>query len=197
MFQTVSGSLHQALEIAAGEVLLIRGGSSSIGMLACQLAKAEGLTVVATTRDPGKRPALLDNGADHVLIDGGSVEAQLREHFPNGAHKVLELVGTKTLKDSLRCLAHRGTCCMTGILGDEWTMADFTPMGDIPSLGRLTVYMGEADNISQPLLQAFIDHVAAGEVRLNVDRVFSLDEVAAAHAYMEANRATGKVVVVI
>ena len=119
MFQTVSGSLHQALEIAPDETLLIRGGTSSIGLLACQLASAKGLTVISTTRNAQKKQALLNNGADHVLIDDGHVEQQLSELFPGGVEKVLELIGTRTLKDSLKCIAPKGMVCMTGILGNE------------------------------------------------------------------------------
>ncbi|MDW7691460.1 zinc-binding alcohol dehydrogenase family protein [Flammeovirgaceae bacterium SG7u.111] len=195
MFQTVSGSLNQALEIEKGEKLLIRGGTSSIGMLACQLAKAKGLTVVSTTRNPAKEEALLANGADHVLIDDGTVAPKLRALFPEGVDKVLELIGTRTLKDSLKCIGYKGMVCMTGILGNEWTMSDFSPMGDIPSLGRLTVYMGESKNLSKELLQEFIDEVANGQVSLNIDKVFTLSEVAEAHQYMEDNKAKGKVVV--
>ncbi|MET7029947.1 zinc-binding alcohol dehydrogenase family protein [Sediminicola luteus] len=197
MFQTVSGSLHQALEIENGESLLIRGGTSSIGMLACQLAKTKGLTVISTTRNLKKKEALLANGADYVVIDNGTVSDQVRELYPLGVNKVLELVGTKTLKDSLKCIAPKGLVCMTGILGNEWTMKEFTPMGDIPSLGRLTVYMGESDNLSKELFQEFIDHVENGTIVLNIDKVFPLDEVAAAHQYMEDNNAIGKIVVTI
>tara|TARA_R110002051_G_scaffold30137_2_gene69799 strand:+ start:765 stop:1733 length:969 start_codon:yes stop_codon:yes gene_type:complete len=197
MFQTVSGSLHQALEIENGESLLIRGGTSSIGMLACHLAKTKGLTVISTTRNLTKKEALLANGADYVVIDNGTVSDQVRELFPLGVNKVLELVGTKTLKDSLKCIAPKGMVCMTGILGNEWTMKEFTPMGDIPSLGRLTVYMGESNNLSKDLFQEFIDHVENGTILLNIDKVFQLDEVAAAHQYMEDNNATGKLVVTI
>lgn len=195
MFQTVSGSLNQALEIEKGETLLIRGGTSSIGMLSCQLAKSKGLTVISTTRNPDKKQALIDNGADHVLIDTGNIKEPLREIFPKGIHKVLELIGTRTLKDSLQCIAPKGMVCMTGILGNEWTMKEFTPMGDIPSLGRLTVYMGESKNLSKELLQDFIDEIEKGNIKLNIDRVFQLDEVAKAHQYMEENRAKGKVIV--
>lgn len=195
MFQTVSGSLNQALEIEKGESLLIRGGTSSIGMLACQLAKAKGLSLISTTRNPNKKQALLDNGADHVLIDDGSVQEQLRAIYPDGVSKVLELIGTKTLKDSLQCIAPKGMVCMTGILGNEWTMKEFTPMGDIPSLGRLTVYMGESKNLSKALLQDFIDELERGRIHLNIDKVFHLNEVAAAHQYMESNIAKGKLVV--
>ncbi len=197
MFQTVSGSLNQALEITAGETLLIRGGTSSIGMLSCQLAKSKGLTVISTTRNPNKKEALIKNGADYAVIDDGSVSKGLREIFPNGVNKVLELIGTRTLKDSLKCIAPKGMVCMTGILGNEWTMSDFTPMGDIPSLGRLTVYMGESKNLSKELLQEFIDDIENGNIKLNIDKVFDLEEIVTAHKYMEDNKAKGKLVVKI
>jgi len=195
MFQTVSGSLNQALEIQNGETLLIRGGTSSIGMLACQLAKTKGLKVISSTRNPNKKQALIDNGTDHVVIDEGSVENQVKAIYPDGVNKVLELIGTRTLKDSLKCIAPKGMVCMTGILGNEWTMKDFTPMGDIPSLGRLTVYMGESKNLSKELLQEFINEVEKGSIKLNIDSVYNLDQVADAHQYMEDNKAKGKIVV--
>lgn len=104
MFQTVSGSLNQALEIQEGETILIRGGTSSIGMLACQLAKIRGLTVISTTGNPDKRETLLSNGADFAIIDSGDITGQIHEIFPNGVDKVLELIGTRTLRDSLQCI---------------------------------------------------------------------------------------------
>lgn len=197
MFQTVSGSLNQALEIQKGETLLIRGGTSSIGMLACQLAKSKGLTVITTSRKPDKKQSLLDNGADYVVIDNGSIAEKVREIYPKGVNKVLELIGTRTLKDSLKCIAAKGTVCMTGILGNEWTIDSFTPMGDIPSLGRLTVYMGESKNLSKELLQEFIDEVEKGALQLNIDKVYHLNKVPDAHQYMEDNKAKGKIVVKI
>lgn len=84
---------------------------------------------------------------------------------------------------------------MTGILGNEWTMKDFTPMGDIPSTGKLTAYMGDSENLSKGLLQSFIDKVTSGDIHLNIDRIFALDEVSEAHKYMEDSRAKGKLVV--
>ena len=195
MVQTVSGSLNYALEVQKGETLLIRGGTSSIGMLAIQLAKHYGLTVIATTRNPGKETYLTQNGADHVLIDGGCIEPEVKVLFPNGVDKVLELIGTETIKDSLRCIRPKGVVCMTGILGNSWTLNSFTPMEDIPSAGRLTAYTGEARNLTPELLQNFIDLVTTGMIKLNIDRTFRLDQVAEAHQYMESNQATGKIVV--
>jgi NADPH2:quinone reductase len=195
MFQTVSGSLTQALDVQKNETLLIRGGTSSIGMLACQLAKHYGLTVISTTRNADKGKHLKDNGADCVLIDDGDISSKLKQLFPDGVDKVLELIGISTLKDSLKCIKPKGIVCMTGILSGEWTMKEFTPMGDIPSLGRLTVYMGDAVNLSKRLLQDFIDAVADGSIKVTIDKVFKLDDIVAAHTYMESNQAKGKIVV--
>ena len=197
MFQTVSGSLHEALEIMKGETLLIRGGTSSIGMLTCQLAKVEGMTVISTTRNEDKSQTLVDNGADHVVIDNGHIEEQVKELFPKGVNKVLELVGTATLKDSLKCICPKGVVCMTGILGNSWTLDEFSPMYDIPSTGKLTIYAGDIENLPKEHLQGFIDEVKKGAIRLNIDSVFKLDEVPAAHRYMEDNKAKGKIVVLL
>lgn len=195
MFQTVSGSLNEALEVKKGETLLIRGGTSSIGLLASQLAKHYGLTVIATTRNADKEELLKNNGADHVLIDDGDISSKLKSLYPQGVDNVLELIGITTLKDSLKCVRTRGVVCMTGILGGQWTMKEFTPMGDIPSLARLTVYMGDAANLSDSLLQDFINAVEAGEITLSIGKVFNLDEIVKAHELMESNQAGGKIVV--
>ena len=197
MFQTVSGSLNEALEIKKGDVLLIRGGTSSIGMLACQLANYIGATVISTTRNEDKVSHLKANGADHIVIDDGTVRDQVRKLYPNGVDKVLELIGTRTLKDSLQCIAPKGIVCMTGILGNEWTMEKFSPMGDIPSLGKLTVYMGEAANLKKESLQEFIQIIEKGIIKLNIDKVFNLDQIVEAHEYMESNQAKGKIIIEI
>ena len=79
MFQTVAGSLYEALDINNGEVLLIRGGTSSIGMLACQLAKLNGLEVISTSRNMNKTESLLENGADFVVVDDGKIKNKVLE----------------------------------------------------------------------------------------------------------------------
>lgn len=197
MFQTVMGSLTIGLEVQTGQTLLIRGGTSSIGMTTARLAKDMGLTILATTRNPNKRDKLTANGVDHVILDDGEVVRQVRELYPDGVDRVLELIGTKTLLNSLKSAKRGGIVCMTGILGGEWTLSSFTPMEDIPTGVKLTAYAGEAGNLSRDSLQAFVDAVASGRQTLSLDRIFKLDELAEAHRYMESNRASGKVVVVI
>jgi NADPH:quinone reductase-like Zn-dependent oxidoreductase len=195
MFQTVYGSLHLALKIQKNETLLIRGGTSSIGMLATQLAKISGLRVIATTRNHQKEQLLLQNGADHVLIDDGSLSIKVRQVFPEGVDKVLELVGTSTLKDSLRCAAHGGVVCMTGMLSEQWSISDFAPMEYLPAAVNLTVYDSGQIRIDKESFQQFIRDVEAGVIRLSISRTFRLDEIIEAHQLMDSNSAGGKIVV--
>lgn len=195
MFQTVFGSLHLALNIQAGETLLIRGGTSSVGMLAAQVAKKQGLTVIATTRNPAKTKALLDNGATHVVIDDGQVSNKVRALFPQGVDKILELVGAETLQDSLQCNKPGGTTCMTGMLSEKWSIPNFAPMEFIPATVCLTIFDSGQMRCAPELFQEFIDLVERGEIKLKVDQVFSLNQVVEAHRYMESNQATGKIVV--
>lgn len=196
MMQTAWGSLHEALLIAPGQTLLIRGGTSSVGFAAATLAKRHGLTVAATTRRPERRDALRDNGADHVFIDSGTIAADVRKVFPGGVDHVLELVGTTTLLDSLRTAGRHGVVCMTGMVGNEWEIDRFSPMGAIPTAVRLTSYAGGAEDFMRTPLQDFVRDIEAGRMRVRIDTVFTLDRIVEAHEHMEANRALGKVVVV-
>jgi NADPH2:quinone reductase len=197
MFQTVYGSLHLALKIQPGETILIRGGTSSIGMLATQLAKNSGLTVIATTRNPEKIDMLLKNGADHVLIEDGGLTKKIKAIFPAGVSKVLELVGTSTLKDSLTCAAPGGIVCMTGMLAEQWSFKEFAPMDYIPATVSLTVYDSGQIMVDAQSFQQFIHDVEAGNVKLPIGRTFNLTDIVAAHRLMDSNAAGGKIVVTV
>jgi NADPH2:quinone reductase len=195
MFQTAYGSLHLALKIKQNETLLIRGGTSSIGMLATQLARKSGLKVIATTRKPAHKSLLLSNGADHVVIDDGELEAKVKTISFSGADKVLELVGTSTLKDSLACVASGGIVCMTGMLAEQWSITDFAPMEYIPATVSLTIYDSGQIRVDQQSFQDFINDVEKGEIKLTIGRTFPFEDIALAHQLMDDNLAGGKIVV--
>ncbi|MFA6087525.1 zinc-binding alcohol dehydrogenase family protein [Mucilaginibacter sp.] len=197
MFQTVYGSLHLALKIQAGETILIRGGTSSIGMLAIQLAKNSGLSVIATTRNPEKTEMLLKNGADRVIIEDGYIMQKVKTHVPDGVNKVLELVGTATLKDSCACAAPGGIVCMTGMLAEQWSIQDFAPMEYIPATVSLTVYDSGQIRVDKVLFQQFIRDVEAELINISIGRSFKLDEIAAAHSLMDSNNSGGKIVILL
>jgi NADPH:quinone reductase-like Zn-dependent oxidoreductase len=195
MLQTAHGSLTVGLDAQAGQTLLIRGGTSSIGMAAAILAKDRGLRVLSTTRQPARAAALTAIGVDHVLIDDGDVAAQARAIAPEGVDAAIELVGTNTLPDTLLAVAVHGVVCFTGMLSNQWTVADFYPIDYLPSGVRLTAYGGDAADLPSDVLQGYLDAVAAGRLTVPIDRTYALDEIAQAHADMEQGLATGKLVV--
>lgn len=197
-YLTAWGSLFEAMEIQAGQSLLIRGGTSSVGMAAIMLAKDHGLKVLATTRNEVKEKALREHGADEIIIDTGLIAEEVRRRVPGGVNGVLELIGTVTLLDSLWAAAPRGIVCMTGILGNAWVMHEFEPMVAIPSTVKLTHYSsGEVTAAtSTEALQRIVDGVEAGRYAVSIDRVFRFDQIVEAHRYMEGNHAKGKLVVV-
>lgn len=198
MVQTAWGALHNSLCIQSGQTLLIRGGTTSIGMAALVLAKEHGLSVVATTRNFDRKKILREYGADYVFIDTGKIADEVWKIFPSGINHVLELVGTKTLLDSLRCVAGiYGTVCMAGAVSNHRKMDNFYPMEDIPSTVRLTSYLGKVRDFIRTPLQEIICDVENGHTKFRIDRVFKFGEIVEAHRYMEENRAVGKLVVEI
>lgn len=197
-YLTAYGSLAaMGVSGAAGGTVLVRGGTSSVGMAALSLAKDYGLETMATTRNPEKVSLLAEREADYVVVDRGDIAPEVREIWPDGPDVLLDLVGAPTVVDSLRLVAKGGTVCVTGMLSGVWKMPDFEPVGMVPSGTKLTAYHSDdaAGAGSAAVLQRIVDGVAAGRYCANVDRVFGLDEIVDAHRYMEANRATGKVVV--
>jgi NADPH:quinone reductase-like Zn-dependent oxidoreductase len=195
MLQTSWGSLFKSLGLEGGERLLIRGGTTSVGLAAAALAKLQGATVAATTRRPDREMLLRSSGVDQVFIDNGIIAEQVKLVFPRGVDKVLELVGTLTLEDSLRCAKQRGIVCMTGMVGNNWSFGHFSPMEVIPTAVSLTTYDGGAEDFMLTPLEELVEKIAAGQLPIQVGKVFRLDQIIDAHRCMEENKAGGKVVV--
>ena len=195
MLQTAWGSLFKSLQLKRGERLLVRGGTTSVGLAAAAIARNFGAAVASTTRNPDRQQLLRDHGADTVFVDSGTIADDVRKSFPEGVDKVLELIGVTTLKDSLRSTREGGIVCMTGIVGNKWSFDDFSPMEAIPSAVGLTVYAGEAPDFMRTPLEDLAQQIAAKTLQVQIGRVFHIDEIVEAHRLMEENKAGGKIVV--
>ncbi|MFD8563754.1 zinc-binding dehydrogenase [Streptosporangium canum] len=193
--QTAYGSLTTGLDLAAGQSLLIRGGTSSVGLAAAALAKDLGATVLATTRQPERAGILKAQGVDHVLVDDGDIAGAARAFCPNGVDAALELVGTPTLPDTLAATRVHGTVCFTGMLSNQWLIHDFYPIGYLPKGVRLTAYGGESGDLPAKVLQHFLDKIAAGRITLGPVSTYPLDDIRNAHTAMEHGHTVGKLVV--
>ncbi len=194
-YLTAWGAIKEALNIQQGHSLLIRGGSSSVGLACISIAKQMGCPILATTRKSAKVSFLKDAGADHVLIDTGWVEDQVKAIFPEGVNGVVGLVGLEnTIRDNLQCTAPKGTVGMVGFLGNNWDYQFFPWM---PSTVKLTVYSSETLHYeyATPVLQKIVNFIEEGDYKDNIFRVFTFEEVPLAHKMMEKNLAAGKLVV--
>lgn len=196
-YLTAWGAVKEAINLQPGQSLLIRGGTSSVGLAATSIAKQMGCTVLATTRKESKAPVLKAAGVDHVLIDKGQVADQVQAIVPGGVNGVVELVGLEsTIMDCLACAAPKGTVCMVGFLGNSWDYKFFPWM---PSTVKLTIYSSETlhTDTATPALQFIVDQVAAGTYSPHIHQVFDFDNLPQAQDMMEKNLAAGKLVVKI
>ncbi len=193
--QTAYGSLTTGLDLTDGQTLLVRGGTSSVGLAAATVAKDLGATVLATTRQPDRVQALMDHGVDHALVDDGRVADQVHDLLGTGVDAALELVGTPTLPDTLRATRVHGTVCFTGMLSNQWTIPDFYPIEYIPTGVRLTGYSGGSGDLPPTVLQDYLDRLADGSASLGPTSVHRLEDIREAHLDLEHNRSFGKHVV--
>ncbi|KAH9214358.1 chaperonin 10-like protein [Leptodontidium sp. 2 PMI_412] len=191
MLQTAWGALFKALRLGVGERLLIRGGTSSVGLAAAAIARNHGGYVTSTSRRADRDAFLKERGAHEVLVDDGDIAGKGGEKWD----KVLELIGTSTLRDSLRCVKEGGCVCMAGIVGNKWSFDEFSPMEDIPTAVNLTTYSGGPDEFMVTPLEELARQVKEGKLKIQIGRVFKLDDIVEAHRVMEENSAGGKIVV--
>ena len=198
-YATACTCLFRNLEIQKGQLLVIRGATSSFGQAALKMAVNAGVRVVATTRDRDRFPMLEKLGAERCEIE----RRDLSKHIPEAKRidGVLDLVGNSVVLDSLAMLRRGGRSCLAGWLGGLDPIPDFNPLLQMASGVYLTffgsfVFGTPGFPLSDVPLQQIAADAAAGRLDVKPVRVFRFEEIREAHRVMEANEAKGKMVVV-
>ena len=189
---TAFGSVG-GLNLKKDESILIRGATSACGLSAMQIATSIGAEIIATSREESRFGMLKDNGATFTVADDGEIEEKIKEIYPEGVDKILELVGPTTLDDSMNCLKEGGICCITGILGGVEYISEFNPIKTIPNNRYLTSFMSNFP--TQKLIDDLFKFIVENNIKPKIARVFTdLEEICEAHELMESNTAQGKII---
>lgn len=197
-FGTADDALFEFGRLQPGETVLVQAGASGVGIAAIQLAKRAGARVLATASSDEKLARLGEFGLDHGINYGRAAFPQAVRDLTGGrgADLILDTIGGQTLQDSLACLAYRGRCVSIGDAGRQrGTPLDVSPLR--PGNQSLTGYFLGAElffgDRAHQVVTARLDDVAAGTLRVVIDRTFPLADAAAAHAYIESRQAFGRV----
>src|SRR5262245_12646982 len=199
-YATAWTCLFRNLEVAPGQTLVIRGATSAFGQAALNMAVNAGAKVIATTRSRDRFPMLGALGAARAEVEGPDLSERIAEAGTIDA--VLDLVGNRTILDSLAMLRRGGRACLAGWLGGLAPIADFNPLAQMASGVYLTffasfVFGKPGFPLSDVPLQAIAADVEAGRYRAEPTRVFRFEDIREAHRVMESNEAKGKMVGVL
>ena len=200
-YLTAWGALCHIGHIAAGDFVVIPAASSSVGLAAIEICRAERATAIALTRTSAKRQALLDLGAPHVIAtDEEDLVARVNEITAGkGARLTFDPVGGPTLEQLAMAAAPNGILFQYGALSRDltplplfhvlfkhltirgYTLFEITPNPDLRAAGE--TYIGR--------------HLQSGVFKPVIAKTFPLSEIVAAQRFMESNQQIGKIVVTV
>jgi NADPH2:quinone reductase len=197
------GTAHECLfefgRLKAGETVLIQAGASGVGLAAIQLAKRVGARVLATASSNQRLERLkgygLDEGINYAEKD---LVAEVRRLTNNqGVDLVVDGVGGEVLQKSIEAARFRGRIITFGQAGRSFRRIDISGL----AMGNKTltgVYLGAeiATDRAQRMINQLLNDIAAGVIKVPIDRTFPLSQAAEAHAYIESRQAVGRVLLI-
>jgi NADPH:quinone reductase len=200
-FGTADDCLFEFGRLQPREIALIHAGASGVGLAAIQLASRAGARVLATASSDERLHRLREYGLDDGINYASTDFAEAVRHLTggHGADVIVDSIGGANLQKSLQCLAYRGRCLTFGDAGRQTTtLLDISGMR--PSNQTLTGYFLGAELLvgrrAHDVIARLLDEVAAGQLRVVIDRRFPLDQAAEAHAYIESRQAFGRVLLI-
>jgi NADPH:quinone reductase len=200
-FGTANDCLFEFGRLQAGETALIHAGASGVGIAAIQVAKRAGATVLATASSDDRLARLGDLGLDHgINYSKDDFVGEVRRLTDGrGADVIVDSIGGSTLQKSLLCLAYRGRCITFGDAGREHpSKLDISTMraNNQTLVGYFLgaeLFMGQR---AYAMVARLLDDIAAGDLKVVIDRRFALADAGEAHAFIESRQAFGRVLLI-
>jgi len=199
---TVVYLFHRTTPIKAGDTVLFHAAAGGVGLIACQWAKSEGITLIGTAGTDEKCQLALDHGATHCInYRTEDFAAQVRELTDGkGVDVVMDAVGADTFEGSLNSLKPLGMLISFGNASGPvppFNIATLAAKGSL-SIARPTLFTHIADHAAcQEMASQLFDKVLSGDVTLRIDQTYPLDQVAAAHEALEARKTTGSTILLV
>ncbi|MBQ7978585.1 MAG: zinc-binding dehydrogenase [Candidatus Methanomethylophilaceae archaeon] len=187
-YLTAWGSLFECLQLKKDETLLIRGATCALGYAAIDIAKALGCRIIGTTHRENKLGLL--KGVDEAVLDNG--ELSEKGYIVD---KALDLIGPKSILDTLRTVKKGGIVCDTGILGGVFELNGFDPIKDIPNGVYLTGYFSNYP--TQELVDSIFQFIRDHDLHPTYAQRFDFKEIRDACKALDEGKSNGKIVVVI
>ena len=189
-------------KLSTGDVVLVHGAASAVGLAALQIAKALGASqIIGTSSSKTRGPRLVEFGADRVIdsSDPAWADQVLEATGGAGANVIIDMVSGPSINASMKAAAVKGRVVNVGRLGGVKAEFDF----DLHALKRLN-YIGttfrtrsveEVREIVRLMRHDLWDAIVLGDIRLPIDTRFALDDAFAAHDHMRTNQHFGKIVI--
>ena len=193
---------HSAFPLGPEHSCLVHAGAGGVGQMLIQLAKRRGARVIATAGSADKAEIARARGADEVVLyrERDFREAVMGFTAGRGVDVVYDAVGKDTIARSIRSVRRRGLCVNYG--GASGLVQSIEPLelGEAGSIfftrPHLADYTASAEEIAWRTGELF-DACAKGELAVVIDRVYPLEEAAAAHTRLEARGTRGKLVLAV
>jgi NADPH2:quinone reductase len=199
---TVEYLFHRTVPLKAGDTVLMHAAAGGVGLIACQWAKSEGITLIGTAGSDAKCQLALDQGATHMInYETEDFPARVHELTNGrGVDVVMDAVGKDTFEGSLDCLRPVGMMISFGNSSGVVPPVDLGILGKKGSLQitRPTLFTHIADHATcQAMAKHLFDKVTSGAVMINIGQTFALDDVANAHRALEARKTTGSTILTV
>jgi NADPH:quinone reductase-like Zn-dependent oxidoreductase len=208
-YTTVYFGLKSVGRLNSGDTILLTAATGGVGFAAIEIAKEMNATVIATTRKPNKVQALLDAGADHVIVTGEENLVSRVQEITNGigVQVVFDAIAGIMIPQLFECLGQGGRCVIYGIVDPSSPQIDIMPfmVKGLSLLSHAVVYFTGYPDLGLPQnLEAIkeakeflLPRLADGRLKPKISEVFKLEEVSEAHRALESNNQVGKIVLTV